>query len=261
MSFKHKDVGTELTQVEWEAEDTHISSATSGKMLKADANGLPADATNTDTEVADAVDKKHSANADTDLDATFEASLKNTDNHTSGTTNKVFTATEQTKLSGIEASATKYPDTGEQAFLDADHTKLDGIEAGAEANNISDADATDLTDGGATTLHSHAGGGAVPSGGIIMWAGTIANIPDGYVICDGNNGTPNLLARFVEGVATASTNPGTTGGATNKTTAGHTHGTVAVEAGSGANPYTSSATDTIADIRPPYYDIAFIMKT
>lgn len=38
----------------------HSSSATSGKMLKADANGLPVNATNTDTEVADAVTKKHS---------------------------------------------------------------------------------------------------------------------------------------------------------------------------------------------------------
>lgn len=34
-------------------------------------------------------------------------------------------------------------------------TKLDGIEAGAEVNNISDGDATDLTDSGETTLHSH----------------------------------------------------------------------------------------------------------
>jgi len=45
----------------------HTSSATSGKMLKADANGLPIDATNTDTDVADAVTKKHTAGADTTL--------------------------------------------------------------------------------------------------------------------------------------------------------------------------------------------------
>lgn len=37
-----------------------------------------------------------------------------------------------TKLDGIEAGATVYPDTGEQVFLDADHTKLDGIAAGAD---------------------------------------------------------------------------------------------------------------------------------
>ncbi len=86
----------------------------------------------------------HAQNTDTDLDATFEASLKDTDNHTSGSTNKVYTATEQSKLAGVEA--------------------------GAEVNNISDANATDLTDGGATTLHSHAGGGgpAFPVGSVFL---------------------------------------------------------------------------------------------
>ena len=38
-------------------------------------------------------------------------------------------------------------------------TKLEGIEASADVNNISDVDATDLTDGGETALHSHAGVG------------------------------------------------------------------------------------------------------
>lgn len=37
----------------------------------------------------------------------------------------------------------------------ADKTKLDGVEALAEVNNISDVDATELTDGGLTTLHGH----------------------------------------------------------------------------------------------------------
>jgi len=41
-----------------------------------------------------------------------------------------------------------------KAFTSTLKTKLDGIEAGAEVNNISDANATDLTDGGVTTLHS-----------------------------------------------------------------------------------------------------------
>ena len=40
----------------------HTSSATSGKVLKANADGLPVDATNTDTDVADAVTKKHGQN-------------------------------------------------------------------------------------------------------------------------------------------------------------------------------------------------------
>lgn len=111
--------------------------------------------------------------------------------------------------------------------------------------------------------------GVLPTGIITIWAGTIANIPSGYVICDGNNGTPNLLARFLEGVATAATNPGTTGGATNKTTDGHTHSRGAATgapwefaAGASGNSYrTDSKTDTISDIRPLFYDVAYIMKT
>jgi hypothetical protein len=40
-------------------------------------------------------------------------------------------------------------------FTDALESKLDGIEEGAEVNNVSDVNATDLTDGGASTLHYH----------------------------------------------------------------------------------------------------------
>lgn len=44
----------------------------------------------------------------------------------------------------VEEGATKYPDAGEQAFLDADHTKLDGIEAAADVT-----DATNVAAAGA----------------------------------------------------------------------------------------------------------------
>lgn len=47
----------------------HTSSATSGQMLKADANGLPVDGTNTDTDVADAVSKRHTQNTDTKIES------------------------------------------------------------------------------------------------------------------------------------------------------------------------------------------------
>lgn len=57
----------------------------------------------------------------------------------------VATAAQITKLDGIATAATKYPDTGEQAFLDADHTKLDGIEATADIT-----DATNVNAAGAT---------------------------------------------------------------------------------------------------------------
>jgi len=48
----------------------HTSTATSGRMLKADANGLPVDATNTDTDVASAVSLKHTQNTDTGTSST-----------------------------------------------------------------------------------------------------------------------------------------------------------------------------------------------
>ena len=38
-----------------------------------------------------------------------------------------------------------------------------------------------------------------PIGSIQMWSGTILNIPLGWKLCDGNNGTPNLINRFVVG--------------------------------------------------------------
>ena len=49
-----------------------------------------------------------------------------------------------------------------------------------------------------TLGHSaYTGGGIIPKGGIIMWSGTIATIPFGWALCDGNNGTPNLIDKFV----------------------------------------------------------------
>ena len=42
--------------------------------------------------------------------------------------------------------------------------------------------------------------GGVPAGVIVMWSGTTA--PDGWALCDGENGTPNLKNRFVLGWGT-----------------------------------------------------------
>jgi len=36
-------------------------------------------------------------------------------------------------------------------------------------------------------------------GAIIMWSGSIADIPSGWALCDGNNGTPDLRDRMVVG--------------------------------------------------------------
>jgi len=52
----------------------------------------------------------------------------------------------------------------------------------------------------------------VPSGLIAMWSGSVDNIPSGWVLCDGSNGTPDLRDRFIVG-AGGSYNVGDTGGA------------------------------------------------
>jgi hypothetical protein len=39
----------------------------------------------------------------------------------------------------------------------------------------------------------------VPKGIIVMWSGSIDTIPNGWVLCDGNNGTPDLTRRFIYG--------------------------------------------------------------
>lgn len=40
----------------------------------------------------------------------------------------------------------------------------------------------------------------LPIGTILPYVGNLANIPSGWHLCDGSNGTPNLSGRFLEGV-------------------------------------------------------------
>jgi microcystin-dependent protein len=68
----------------------------------------------------------------------------------------------------------------------------------------------------------------IPAGVIVMWSGAIGNIPAGWALCNGANGTPDLRDRFVVG-AGSSYGVGATGGANTVALAGnqmpaHTHG-------------------------------------
>ena len=119
----------------------------------------------------------------------------------------------------------------------------------------------------------------VPSGAIILWSGASNAIPSGYVLCDGNNNTPNLQDRFVVGAGNTYA-VDATGGSADATLVSHTHNLLynhgsfggssgAVTPRSGNSPVTpgisgrvstegSSATN--ANL-PPYYALAYIMKT
>ena len=131
------------------------------------------------------------------------------------------------------------------------------------------------------------GYGTIPVGGIIMWSGR--TVPDGWALCDGKNGTPNLLNRFVFGSTTAEC--GRTGGNSSitLTTAqlpSHRHEYFGDDQLGGrdwettqvsrrinnydaesklkgaSNVYKSGATGEgkPVDILPPYYQLAFIMR-
>ena len=60
---------------------------------------------------------------------------------------------------------------------------------------------------------------AIPPGLISMWSGTIANIPEGWVLCDGTNNTPDLRGRFVVGYSGSGdyASIGNTGGSDSRT--------------------------------------------
>jgi microcystin-dependent protein len=55
---------------------------------------------------------------------------------------------------------------------------------------------------------------AFPAGGIIIWSGSAAAIPSGWLLCDGTNSTPNLRDRFVVGAGTTYAVAATGGAAT-----------------------------------------------
>ena len=120
----------------------------------------------------------------------------------------------------------------------------------------------------------------VPKGGIIIWSGSVNNIPTGWVLCDGNNGTPNLTDRFVLGAGNNYTVGSTGGEATHTLTIdempSHSHeyytgkGEDTTKSGYAANAEISQVyqvlnTNSTGNSQPhnnmpPYYSLCYIMK-
>jgi microcystin-dependent protein len=68
---------------------------------------------------------------------------------------------------------------------------------------------------------------SIPTGIILLWSGSIASIPSGWLLCNGSSGTPDLRDRFVVGAGTSYA-VGATGGSATTTLAeanlpSHTH--------------------------------------
>jgi hypothetical protein len=87
----------------------------------------------------------------------------------------------------------------------------------------------------------------VPSGVIAMWSGQTTAIPSGWVLCDGNNSTPNLVDKFIMGASAS--NELSTGGANSLSLASgnipsHTHSFSATSGAGGAHNHSGSTSNT-----------------
>lgn len=111
---------------------------------------------------------------------------------------------------------------------------------------------------------------SLPIGFIALWRGSIGSIPDGWHLCDGSNGTPDLRDRFVVG-AGVSYSPDDTGGAVSHshtfTSDGHIHsmqGGYTLATGTNWHLFTNSSVDSgTTNVRsnvPPFYALAYIMR-
>ena len=72
------------------------------------------------------------------------------------------------------------------------------------------------------------------TGMIILWSGSSASIPATWYLCNGSNGTPNLMDRFVVGAGSTYV-VGATGGSANAVVVSHTHTASADSQGSHAH--------------------------
>lgn len=109
------------------------------------------------------------------------------------------------------------------------------------------------------------------SGLIVIWSGAIVDIPAGWVLCNGANGTPDLRNKFVIGAGNTYA-VDETGGDTEHTHGftgdGHDHtlpggpdiqGGINISATS-TTGYATGTTDP-GNTLPPFRALAFIMKT
>ncbi len=185
--------------------------------------------------ITETSDKKVMTNAERDKLSNIEnnankyihPSTHNLNQITETSTKKVMTSSERNKLSGIQSgaqvnrgisSSVSSTSTSTAANSKAVKTAYDkAISALTTANgkepkitkksgfnlnksdSVSSTSTSTLATSKAVKTAYDKAKEAFPSGGIIMWSGSITSIPTGWALCNGKNGTPNLTNRFIVG--------------------------------------------------------------
>jgi hypothetical protein len=103
--------------------------------------------------------------------------------------------------------------------------------------NVTGAFQLDGTAGGSGQVLLSAGGSNTPTWGnafvagmIMLWSGSSASIPSGWLLCDGSSSTPDLRNRFVVGAGSTYA-VDATGGSADAIVVSHTHTATVTDAG------------------------------
>jgi len=100
-----------------------------------------------------------------------------------------------------------------------------------------------------------------------MWSGAIVDIPTGWSLCDGSNGTPNLQDKFVVGGGNDYAYNSTGGTKEHNHSVSMTTSATLQEVQSGTGTFVNasnhihSVSSAQEEVLPPYYALAFIMYT
>lgn len=91
---------------------------------------------------------------------------------------------------------------GIQVGSDAEMTPRQQVASVAFAVKAGTADIAASVPDASITAAKLAPGVAIPPGTVLMWSGAASEVPLGWALCDGENGTPDLRGRFIVGVGT-----------------------------------------------------------
>lgn len=208
-------VGGMILSTETSRTSLTFHSASAGKFLKGAGTGANAGGTGGSTTNVHALSHTHTVNTHTHADSTSggaTSAIRNAPNGNSG--DRIIT----------------------------NHTHTVSVNAGSQnintyANNLT---TTETVEPAYKTLNAYknedSNSIAPIIGDIAMWLGSLASIPSGWVLCDGNNDTPDMRGKYLKCNSTATTS--STGGSNTHTHASQAH----THTSNGTHTHTASNT-------------------